>query len=116
MLDLTSLGMIAKELTLPISAIEIRFGMSKNRCNEFTDGLTAILGIFLVFLVSGGLLCTFFSMDDSDVDAEGSSFLSLPSFCVIVSVRCQNEWSGGGIRKGMPNIKQAARVGTAPAT
>ena len=76
-----SLGMMAKELRLPISAMETLLGMSKNLCNELTDGLIAILG---TLRVTGGLLC-----ERPPSSADGISFRLLCSRLVMVSLRCQ---------------------------
>ena len=62
-------------------------------------------------VVTGGLLGRLL------VEAfEGNSVPSLCSLFVMVSCRFQYIWSGGGKRNGIANIKQAANVGTAPAT
>lgn len=106
-------GMIANDTTLPISAIETLFGISKNLCNELTDWLCAMRG---TFLVTGGRLGPLLVDAKDSKSVGGISFLLLCSLFVMVSCLCQYLWSGGGIRNGIKNIKQAAMVGTAPAT
>ena len=104
-------GIIANDVQLPISAMDTLLGILKYECNELTEGLIAILGVLApvrhVFEES--------FLSESSVHMFGGISFSW-QLLTVLSFRFQYLCSGGGIRKGIVNMRHAANVGTAPAT